>query len=181
MFSAPLLEPDQQILAVDLIAWLHGDFGNNAINFSVNGSFHLHGFDREQHVARRDVVADLDLKTRDDAWHRRADLLGIAESGLGAGLDFADLAADEASGPGTANPPERSSPDEPGFAELTEREREVLDLMAAGHGNQTIAQRLHLAPKTVRNHVSNVIGKLQAPDRGDAVVRARRHGFGNEP
>ena len=52
--------------------------------------------------------------------------------------------------------------------------------MAAGWGNQAIAGRLHLAPKTVRNHVSNVIGKLQASDRGEAVVRARRHGFGRE-
>jgi DNA-binding NarL/FixJ family response regulator len=64
------------------------------------------------------------------------------------------------------------------FPELTEREREILDLMAAGWGNQVIAARLHLAPKTVRNHVSNVIGKLQAAGRGEAVVRARRLGFG---
>jgi len=61
---------------------------------------------------------------------------------------------------------------------LTEREREILDLMATGWGNQVIASKLHLAPKTVRNHVSNVIGKLQAADRGEAVVRARRLGYG---
>jgi len=63
---------------------------------------------------------------------------------------------------------------------LTEREREILDLMATGWGNQVIASKLHLAPKTVRNHVSNVIGKLQAADRGEAVVRARRLGYGAE-
>ena len=70
------------------------------------------------------------------------------------------------------------SPPRP-FPELTDREREILDLMAAGWGNQNIAQRLRLAPKTVRNHVSNVIGKLQAADRGEAVVRARQLGFGS--
>jgi DNA-binding NarL/FixJ family response regulator len=67
------------------------------------------------------------------------------------------------------------------FPHLTEREREILDLVAAGWGNQVIARRLHLAPKTVRNHVSNVIGKLQATDRGEAVVRARELGFGRLP
>lgn len=66
-------------------------------------------------------------------------------------------------------------PDAPG---LTPRERDVLDLMAEGWGNQTIASRLFLSPKTVRNHVSTIIGKLQAADRGEAVVRARGLGFG---
>ena len=61
---------------------------------------------------------------------------------------------------------------------LTPRERDVLDLMAEGWGNQTIASRLFLSPKTVRNHVSTIIGKLQAADRGEAVVRARGLGFG---
>jgi DNA-binding NarL/FixJ family response regulator len=65
--------------------------------------------------------------------------------------------------------------------QLTDREREILDLMAAGWGNQVIARKLFLAPKTVRNHVSNVIGKLQAADRGEAVVRARELGFGANP
>ncbi len=71
-----------------------------------------------------------------------------------------------------------AGPDDAAFAELTERERDVLDLMAAGWGNQAIASRLFLAPKTVRNHVSTIIGKLRASDRGEAVVRARRQGFG---
>jgi DNA-binding NarL/FixJ family response regulator len=66
-------------------------------------------------------------------------------------------------------------PEAPG---LTPRERDVLDLMAEGWGNQTIASRLFLSPKTVRNHVSTIIGKLQASDRGEAVVRARKLGFG---
>jgi DNA-binding NarL/FixJ family response regulator len=61
---------------------------------------------------------------------------------------------------------------------LTEREREILDLMATGWGNQNIARRLQIAPKTVRNHVSNVIGKLQVASRGEAIVRARSLGYG---
>jgi DNA-binding NarL/FixJ family response regulator len=74
--------------------------------------------------------------------------------------------------------PDTSPADDLAFGALTTREREVLDLMAAGWGNQAIATKLFLAPKTVRNHVSNIIGKLQASDRGEAVVRARRRGYG---
>jgi len=57
-------------------------------------------------------------------------------------------------------------------------ERAVLELLAQGETNQMIAQRLFLSPKTVRNYVSNVFGKLQVADRAQAVVRARRAGFG---
>lgn len=64
------------------------------------------------------------------------------------------------------------------FPELTDREREVLDLMARGHDNATIARRLVLSPKTVRNHVSNVLGKLGAADRSTAIVQAREAGLG---
>jgi len=64
------------------------------------------------------------------------------------------------------------------FPELTERERAVLELLAQGETNQMIARRLFLSPKTVRNYVSNVFGKLQVADRAQAVVRARRAGFG---
>ena len=55
------------------------------------------------------------------------------------------------------------------------------DPRAAGRGlgNQTIARRVGLAPKTVRNHVSVLIAKLQAADRGEAIVRARAAGYGN--
>src|SRR5436853_416102 len=51
--------------------------------------------------------------------------------------------------------------------ELTDREREVLDLLAKGHGNMAIAQRLFLSEKTVRNHVSNVFTKLHVADRAE--------------
>jgi DNA-binding NarL/FixJ family response regulator len=66
------------------------------------------------------------------------------------------------------------------FPELTEREREVLDLIARGHANQAIADRLVLSPKTVRNHVSNIFSKLQVADRAEAIVRAREAGMGGE-
>jgi DNA-binding NarL/FixJ family response regulator len=64
------------------------------------------------------------------------------------------------------------------FPELSEREREILDLMARGHRNPEIAQQLVLSPKTVRNHVSNILDKLQASDRAEAILRARAAGLG---
>jgi DNA-binding NarL/FixJ family response regulator len=67
------------------------------------------------------------------------------------------------------------------FPELTEREREILDLVAAGERNSAIATRLFLSPKTVRNHVSNIFSKLQVADRSQAIVRAREAGMGQGP
>lgn len=64
------------------------------------------------------------------------------------------------------------------FPELTEREREILLLLAQGHNNAEIAQKLVLSPKTVRNHLSNVFNKLQVADRAQAIIRAREAGFG---
>jgi len=66
------------------------------------------------------------------------------------------------------------------FPELTNREREVLDLIAHGYNNTEIAARLVLSPKTVRNHVSNVFSKLQVADRAQAIIRAREAGLGHE-
>lgn len=66
------------------------------------------------------------------------------------------------------------------FPELTEREREVLELIARGRANQEIANQLFLSPKTVRNHVSNIFSKLQVADRAQAIVRAREAGMGGE-
>jgi DNA-binding NarL/FixJ family response regulator len=66
------------------------------------------------------------------------------------------------------------------FPELTEREREVLGLIATGYSNQLVAQRLVLSHKTVRNHVSNIFSKLQFADRSEAIVRAREAGLGTE-
>jgi DNA-binding NarL/FixJ family response regulator len=64
------------------------------------------------------------------------------------------------------------------FPELTERERQTLDLMARGHKNAVIAERLHLSPKTVRNYVTSIFDKLQLADRSQAIVRAREAGLG---
>ena len=64
------------------------------------------------------------------------------------------------------------------FPDLTEREREILGLLAAGLTNAAIADRLSLSGKTVRNHVSNIFGKLQVADRAEAIIRAREAGLG---
>ena len=64
------------------------------------------------------------------------------------------------------------------FPALTERERQVLDLIAAGKGNAVIAHELVLSLKTIRNHVSNIFTKLQVSDRAAAIVKARDAGFG---
>lgn len=65
------------------------------------------------------------------------------------------------------------------FPELTEREREVLTLIADGQGNFAIARELHLSVKTVRNYISRIFAKLQVVDRTGAAVKARRAGLGH--
>jgi DNA-binding NarL/FixJ family response regulator len=64
------------------------------------------------------------------------------------------------------------------FPELTGRERDILERMAAGETNSTIANRLELSGKTVSNYVSNILNKLQAADRAEAIARARHVGLG---
>jgi DNA-binding NarL/FixJ family response regulator len=63
------------------------------------------------------------------------------------------------------------------FPELTEREREILTLIAQGYTNPAIAEKLVLSPKTVRNHVSNIFSKLQVAGRAEAIIRARNEGL----
>jgi DNA-binding NarL/FixJ family response regulator len=63
------------------------------------------------------------------------------------------------------------------FPELTEREEEVLSLVAQGKSNREIARQLFVSLKTVRNHVSNILLKLQVADRAQAVIRARDAGM----
>ena len=64
------------------------------------------------------------------------------------------------------------------FPELTDREREVLALIAQGRSNAEIAGTLYLSQKTVRNHVSNIFMKLHVADRAQAIVVAREAGLG---
>lgn len=71
-----------------------------------------------------------------------------------------------------------AAPDRSAFPQLTQRELEILDLIAAGRNNSQIAGELYLAPKTVRNNVSTILAKLQATDRADAIIRARDAGLG---
>lgn len=64
------------------------------------------------------------------------------------------------------------------FPELTEREREVLDLVAKGLDNARISSQLYISTKTVRNHISNILTKLHLTDRAQAIVTAREAGLG---
>ena len=64
------------------------------------------------------------------------------------------------------------------FPELTDREAEILELIAHGRTNEEISEQLVLSLKTVRNHVSNIFSKLQVADRAQAILRARDAGLG---
>ena len=66
------------------------------------------------------------------------------------------------------------------FPELSDREREVLDALAAGRSNAEIAQRLYLSTKTVKNYITSIFDKLQVAGRAEAIVRAREAGLGRE-
>jgi DNA-binding NarL/FixJ family response regulator len=70
------------------------------------------------------------------------------------------------------------SPTARAFPDLTPREREVLELLATGCRNHEIARRLGMSEKTVRNHVSQVLTKLQVPDRTAAALKAHESGIG---
>jgi DNA-binding NarL/FixJ family response regulator len=69
-----------------------------------------------------------------------------------------------------------SSPEE--FSDLTDREREILSLIARGESNAEIAANLSISVKTVRNHLSNIFNKLQVADRTQAAIKARDAGLG---
>ncbi len=88
-------------------------------------------------------------------------------------------------GPGVAarvltyfsDPPRAVAAESP-LPELTDRERDVLDLLAQGRRNADIAAQLYLSPKTVSNHLTVIFNKLQVAGRGEAIVRAREGGLG---
>jgi len=71
---------------------------------------------------------------------------------------------------------QQSSP----FPDLTEREGEILQLIAQGLNNQAIAIHLQITAKTVSNHISNIFNKLQVADRAQAIVKARQAGLGHD-
>jgi DNA-binding NarL/FixJ family response regulator len=75
----------------------------------------------------------------------------------------------------------RAAPTAEPFPGLTTREREVLDLIAAGRSNAAIAQHLVISVKTVSNHISAIFAKLQVADRAEAIIRARQAGLGLNP
>lgn len=92
----------------------------------------------------------------------------VARGGAVFGAGAADRLLNHLTGRASATP----------FPALTTREREILGMLAAGCGNQDVARRLFLSPKTVRNHVANILGKLAVPDRAQAIALARSAGLG---
>jgi DNA-binding NarL/FixJ family response regulator len=107
----------------------------------------------------------------------RADLLQAVHTVASGGAVFSPTVAERLGAffSGMAAQPGREM-----FPQLSEREREVLDHVARGHDNRRIARELFLSEKTVRNHVSTVLGKLEVADRSEAIARARRAGLGDE-
>jgi len=77
-------------------------------------------------------------------------------------------------------PRERARKANDAFPELTERELEILELIAQGYSNPGIANKLSLSIKTIQNYVSSILNKLQVVDRSEAIVRAREQGFGRD-
>jgi DNA-binding NarL/FixJ family response regulator len=108
----------------------------------------------------------------------RADLLHAVHTVAAGGAVFSPAVAERLGAffSGLAAQPGREM-----FPQLSDREREVLDLVARGHDNRRIARELFLSEKTVRNHVSTLLGKLEVADRAEAIARARRAGLGDEP
>ena len=109
----------------------------------------------------------------------KADLLRAIQSAasgeaiFGAGIARRVIQYFAESRPANATPPYA-------FPDLTQREREILDLIASHENNVEIAERLGLSLKTVRNHVSNIFSKLQVVDRAQAILRAREAGLGDQ-
>ncbi|MCU0300525.1 MAG: response regulator transcription factor [Candidatus Nanopelagicales bacterium] len=70
------------------------------------------------------------------------------------------------------------SASDPSFPELSERECQILDLLASGQRTAAIAERLYLSPKTVSNNLTAIFAKLQVASRAEAIVLARERGLG---
>lgn len=98
-------------------------------------------------------------------------LEGVARGQVVFGQQVALAALAQASGRAPSGPAAA-------FPGLTAREADVLSLLAQGRSNADIAATLFLSPKTARNHVSSILGKLGAATRAEVVARARDAGFG---
>ena len=105
----------------------------------------------------------------------RDDVLHAVRTVAGGGAVFSPGVADRLGGLFASL---AAVPGKVAFPSLTAREQEVLDLVARGYENRRIARELHLSDKTVRNHVSNVLTKLEVEDRAEAARRARNAGLG---
>ncbi len=99
-------------------------------------------------------------------------LEGVARGQVVFGEHVARAALSQASGRAPSGPAAS-------FPNLTTREADVLSLLAQGKSNADIAATLFVSPKTARNHVSSILGKMGAATRAEAVARARDAGFGN--
>ena len=77
-----------------------------------------------------------------------------------------------------SGPGDGPAPAEQPFPELTDRERSVLDLLAAGRSNDDIARQIYVSNKTIRNLVSSIYTKLHAAGRAEAIIKAREAGLG---
>jgi DNA-binding NarL/FixJ family response regulator len=170
---ASTLEPD--IIVMDL--QMPGGSGIGATRTILNASPHIRIlivtlFDDIESVftalragARGYVLKD----AGEDAMARAIQAVGRGEAIFS--LAIASRLMDYFAAPHPAVPKEL-------FPSLTDREREVLGLIAQGHTNADIARQLSLSVKTVHNYVSNIFSKLQVADRAQAIVRAREAGLG---
>lgn len=92
---------------------------------------------------------------------------------------FQEVSADgKASHASVTSKGDSTGSDDGDLSVLSDRECELLDLIAAGFNNAEIAQKLFISPKTVRNHITSIFSKLQVVDRAQAIRRARKSGLG---
>lgn len=108
-------------------------------------------------------------------WMDREELLRAIDTVAAGGAVFSPMVADRLR---TYFSAVHELPSRMAFPALTDREREILDLLARGHDNRRIARALVLSEKTVRNHLSKVFMKLQVNKRTEAAIRARDAGLG---
>ena len=102
------------------------------------------------------------------------EVLGAIRAAHAGGMVFGATLAARVAGLFTGRPAAVETP----FPELTDRERTVLDLLAAGRSNDAIAREIYVSNKTVRNAVSSIYAKLHAAGRAEAIIKAREAGFG---